>query len=279
MTMEFNNIIDVNEMNFEEEVIDYSMNAIVILNFWAQWSKPSLEYKHTLEKIVRQSSGQLRLAHVNVDTSPLLTTKFAAYTLPTIKIFFQANIVGELIGYQPEYRIIRLLNSIHMPDPMQLAVEKADAYVKQSEYQNAIDLYTEILENRAQNPQAQYGLAVSYLHLGKAIDAYYILKDFPASSQYSQAEILLPLAKSMAQLEESKLPEENDLDYSFIASIKFAKSNKYYQAIDGLLEILKQDRNYRNGLAHKVTLSILELLDDSDPKKKTYRDELASILF
>lgn len=279
MAMEFNNIIDVNEMNFEEDVIDYSMNTIVIVNFWAQWSKPSLDYKHTLEKIVRQLNGQLRLAHVNVDTSPLLTTKFAAYTLPTIKFFFQANIVGELIGYQPEYRIIRLLNSIHMPDPMQLAVEKADAYVKQREFQNAIDLYTEILENRAQNPQAQYGLAVSYLHLGKAIDAYYILKDFPASSQYSQAEILLPLAKAMAQLEESIIPEENDLDYSFIASIKFAKSNKYYQAIDGLLEILKQDRNYRNGLAHKVTLSILELLDDSDPKKKTYRDELASILF
>ena len=49
------NIIDVDELNFEEEVIDYSMNSVVILNFWAQWSKPSLEYKKILESIVIHS--------------------------------------------------------------------------------------------------------------------------------------------------------------------------------------------------------------------------------
>jgi putative thioredoxin len=272
-------IIDVNEMNFEEEVIDYSLNAVVILNFWASWSKPSLEYKKMLEKMTRQAAGQLRLAHVNIDTSPLLSSKFGIYTLPTIKIFYRGNIVGELIGYQPEYRIVRMLNSIQVPDPSQLQLEKAEAYLHEKAYENASELFLDILDEKPQHPQALFGLAVASLHSGKAIDAYYILKDFPASPLYNQAEILLPLAKAMSQYQEGKLPAENDLDFSFSASMRFAVSDKLYLAIDGLLEILKEDRTYRQGLAHKTILALLELLDESDPQLRAYRDELASILF
>jgi len=273
------NIIDVDELNFEEEVIDYSMNSVVILNFWAQWSKPSLEYKKILESIVIHSIGQIRLAHVNVDTSPLLSSKFSVYTLPTIKIILMGNIAGELIGYQPEFRIMSLLNSIQIPDPIQLNIEKANALLKEGDYQSAADLFREIIELRGQDPEAQYGLAVADIHLGKAIDAYYLLKDFPASKRYNDVEKLLPLAKALSQYVEGKLPENSDSDFAFIAAMRFVMANKYYQAIDGLLEIIKQDRNYGNGIAHKAVLALIELLNDDDPQKNLYRSELASILF
>ena len=273
------NIIDVDELNFEEEVIDYSMNSVVILNFWAQWSKPSLEYKKILESIVIHSIGQIRLAHVNVDTSPLLSSKFSVYTLPTIKIILMGNIAGELIGYQPEFRIMSLLNSIQIPDPIQLNIEKANALLKEGDYQSAADLFREIIELRGQDPEAQYGLAVADIHLGKAIDAYYLLKDFPASKRYNDAEKLLPLAKALSQYVEGKLPENSDSDFAFIAAMRFVMANKYYQAIDGLLEIIKQNRNYGNGIAHKAVLALIELLNDDDPQKNLYRSELASILF
>lgn len=273
------NIIDVDELNFEEEVIDYSMNSVVILNFWAQWSKPSLEYKKILESIVIHSIGQIRLAHVNVDTSPLLSSKFSVYTLPTIKIILMGNIAGELIGYQPEFRIVSLLNSIQIPDPIQLNIEKANALLKEGDYQSAADLFREIIELRGQDPEAQYGLAVADIHLGKAIDAYYLLKDFPASKRYNDVEKLLPLAKALSQYVEGKLPENSDSDFAFVAAMRFVMANKYYQAIDGLLEIIKQDRNYGNGIAHKAVLALIELLNDDDPQKNLYRSELASILF
>jgi len=61
--------------------------------------------------------------------------------------------------------------------------------------------------------------------------------------------------------------------------MRFVMANKYYQAIDGLLEIIKQDRNYGNGIAHKAVLALIELLNDDDPQKNLYRSELASILF
>ena len=50
-------------------------------------------------------------------------------------------------------------------------------------------------------------------------------------------------------------------------------------ALDGLLEILRLDKTYRDDIARKVVLGILELMDNEAPQTREYRNELASILF
>jgi putative thioredoxin len=49
--------------------------------------------------------------------------------------------------------------------------------------------------------------------------------------------------------------------------------------MDGLLGILREDKNFRGGEAKKIMVSLLELLGDDDPLTKQYRNELATILF
>jgi len=49
--------------------------------------------------------------------------------------------------------------------------------------------------------------------------------------------------------------------------------------LDGLLDILKQNKKYRNGLAQKVILALFELLGEDNELTRSYRAELASILF
>jgi putative thioredoxin len=50
-------------------------------------------------------------------------------------------------------------------------------------------------------------------------------------------------------------------------------------AMDGLLDLLRQDKTYGDGAAKDVLLAILALLGEEDPLTRQYRDELASILF
>ena len=272
-------IIDVDEMNFEEEVMLYSMNTSVLLNFWANWSKQSKEYKDYLEGLTIRLNGIIRLASINIDQSPLLAAKFAIHKLPTLKLIFQEQIVGELIGPQPESRIIQLINSIQPPDPVELEVEKAQALLASGEYSEAEALFNTVLEKKNQHPEALFGYAKALLYQGKAVDALYALKDFPASKWYSSAEAIIPLAKALVQLHDNTLPDKTELDFSFRTALRFASENKYYLSIDGLMEILKQDRTYFNGFAHKVILAIIEMLPDNDPQKRMYRSELASVLF
>jgi putative thioredoxin len=49
--------------------------------------------------------------------------------------------------------------------------------------------------------------------------------------------------------------------------------------MDGLLEVLKYNKEYRHGQAKQVMLGIFELLGDDDPLTNVYRREMASILF
>jgi len=49
--------------------------------------------------------------------------------------------------------------------------------------------------------------------------------------------------------------------------------------LDGLLDILRQEKRYREGEVRRVILGIFELLGESHPLIRQYRNELASVLF
>jgi putative thioredoxin len=50
-------------------------------------------------------------------------------------------------------------------------------------------------------------------------------------------------------------------------------------ALDGLLDILRQDKRYRGGKPRQIFVAILELLPPDDLEVRSYRSELASVLF
>jgi putative thioredoxin len=49
--------------------------------------------------------------------------------------------------------------------------------------------------------------------------------------------------------------------------------------LDGLLDVLRYNKNYRDGQAKKVMLGIFAFLGDEDPTTNAYRREMASVLF
>ena len=49
--------------------------------------------------------------------------------------------------------------------------------------------------------------------------------------------------------------------------------------MDGLLEVLRQDKRYRDQETRKVLLALFEILGHDNPTTQQYQKELASILF
>jgi putative thioredoxin len=272
-------IIEASELNFEFEVLKYSQNVPVVVYFWASWCQPCKVLDPILSRLTEEARGGFRLAKVDVDENPTLVLRYGIRTIPTVKAISQEEVVSEFVDIQPEKRIREFLSNIARPSPLNLAIEKADSLLNLHEWANAELIYRKILEQEPDQPSVLLGLAKTTLAQGKAPEAIKILGNFPPSRQFSNAKALIPLAESLLKYEKNQLPEETDLDFAFENSIRLAKRGNIYAAIDGLLDIIRQERRYRQDLARNVIIGLLDLLSEEDPQTRQYRSELAIILF
>jgi len=74
-------------------------------------------------------------------------------------------------------------------------------------------------------------------------------------------------------------PNNQPLEAAYLNCLNLIKRGNLEAAMDGLLDILRQDKYYRDGLPRKIMLAIFELLGDNNPNSREYRNELASVLF
>lgn len=274
-------IIEIDEFNLQEEVIDFSVSSIVMMAFWAPWSKESLKVKKTLEDLMDRIAGSVRLALVNIETSPVVTSQFAVFSVPCVKFVFQGQIENQILGLHSTAVYLTALKQINAIDPMTLTLEKAEASLNSGDIVEAKNLYEEFLDERPENPRALFGLAVAYLNDRRWGNAASLLNDFPPSPFYAAAERLLPLAEIMSAFDEGRLTfdEGTEAGLQFCSSIRFLSQGKKELAIESLFELLKMDRAYGNGAARKLVVALLETLPPDNPTRETYRAELAKILF
>jgi putative thioredoxin len=272
-------IVDVTETDFEFEVINYSLNTPVVVDFWATWCQPCKILSPMLEQLAVEGHGYFRLARVDVDKNPNLALQFGVRTLPTIKAFVQSQVVAEFAGAQPEARVRDFLARLAPPTPISLAVEKGQSILSERDFITAEVEFREILNQDAAHIDALLGLAKALLGQGKSEEVLPILRDFPPSKQYALAEKLLPLAAALENFRRKQLIVENDLDVAYENCIRLASRGNIFAALDGLLEIIKQDKRYRDHTARQVFVSLLELLGEDSLEARQYRSELAMVLF
>lgn len=277
--MSTDHVINVNELNFEYEVVTYSQNTPVLVDFWAEWCKPCKVLGPLLEKIVNEAAGALRLAKVNIDQNPNLAMQFNVRSIPTVKAFINGQVTSEFVGVQPESRLRDFISSLTPPSPVDLDIEKGQGLLLGQNWREAEAVLRSALEQKPEFPSIQLGLAKALLALNRPEEAAELLKAIPAGREVSQAELLLPYAQCLLNNQQDLLSNEDRLDAIFKNSMRLASQAKFPIALDGLLDILREDKRYRDGQARQMILAILELMGEEDPQTREYRAELTSVLF
>ena len=277
MTQQF--IIDVSEMDFEYEVLTYSQNVPVIVDFWAEWCRPCKTLSPILERLAIEAYGAFRLAKVDVDANPNLALRYSVRSIPTVKTFIQGEVVSEFVGILPENRIRDFLSKISPPNATNLAIEKAQSMLGENQWAEAESSFRELLQQNPDSPECLIGLLKSLLGQGITQESMEIIRNFPSNKYFNQAMNLKPLAEQIKAYQSDLLPDANDLDIMFQNSIRLASKGNQLAALDGLFELLRQDKSYLDGMPKKIALAILELMGEGNPDTRQYRSELASILF
>ena len=78
------------------------MKNVKLLDFWAVWCGPCKVLGPIVEELAHEYEGKLKVGKVNVDENNALAAKYGVMSIPTLKFFKNAKLVGEIIGAAPK---------------------------------------------------------------------------------------------------------------------------------------------------------------------------------
>lgn len=104
------NIVDVNETNFQQEVLD--SDVLVVVDFWAPWCGYCTKLSPIIDEVATELAGQVKIVKMNADENRSLTQKYGIMSLPTMLVFKNGEPVERLMGFMPKANIVTKLNPL-----------------------------------------------------------------------------------------------------------------------------------------------------------------------
>ena len=97
--------IIIGKNNFEE--IKQSDKAVLI-DFYANWCGPCKMLSPIIDEIAEERDDII-VGKINVDSEPELAEKFGVFSIPTLVILKDGNVVHQSAGARPKAQILALL--------------------------------------------------------------------------------------------------------------------------------------------------------------------------
>jgi putative thioredoxin len=245
--------MDVSTASFEQEVVEASRKLPVVVDFWAPWCGPCRALTPVIEKVATELAGRVKLVKVNSDENPDLSAAYGIRSIPNVIAFKDGRPVAQFLGAVPEGQVRAFMQKL-LPTPSEVALGRAEAAFAGQR----IDEAERELATVEPDPQSEARVAalrqgIAYARAG--------------SAGPGESELRSRLAANPAD-HEARLA---------LAALQ-AGRRRYREAMDELLEIVRRERDWRDGEARRQLLALFGLAGDSDLVSE-YRRKLASALY
>ncbi|MCP4767366.1 MAG: thioredoxin [Gammaproteobacteria bacterium] len=280
-------IHNVGMQNFQNLVLEKSINKPVLVDFWADWCQPCQTIMPMLAKLAEEYGGKFELAKVNADAEQELAAHFGIKSLPTMKLFFQGQIVDEKLGAVPESEIRAMLDK-HIVSESQQFMQAAMMAFEQGQTEQALEMLNHALTKDPDNTELKISIAQMVHAQGDTESAQVLLDSLDEEgSKLDEAIKLRAEIRLAAQL--ADLPDINeieqrlaknplDLEALLHKSRHLTAHGDYDNAMECLLTIMRSDRSFEDDAGRTSLLELFDLLGGEHPSVQTYRRKLFTLL-
>ena len=240
--------MDITAAEFEHDVIEASRQQLVLVDFWAPWCGPCRTLTPILEKVVAQYDGRVKLAKINSDENPQLSTAFGIRSIPNVIAFRDGKAVSQFMGALPESQVRAFIDKL-LPPPQLALAERAIEETRLDEAERLLDEIKSDIDWDSRVETLRQALAFARAGGGE--------KD---------------LAGKVAA-------DPADLDSRLALAGALAARHDYRAALEQLVEIVRRDREWKDGEAKRQMLAIFNLAEDDPSLVSEYRKKLSSVLY
>jgi len=289
-------IKDSDQTKFAKDVLEASRTVPVIVDFWAPWCGPCKTLQPTIEKVVKEAKGAVKLVKINIDQNQMLAQQLRIQSIPAVYAFFGGRPVDGFMGAVPESqvkqfvdRLIQITGAEGGADELAELLEHAKAALAQNDFALASRIYNEILEVDPENIAALTGLARCHLQAGTVDQAKLVLARVPAKDKTNADVVAVQAAIDLSEQAKAAGPigeltakaaaDPKDFQARLDLALAYWAGDQRKEAIDELLAMIKLDRKWNDEAARQQLLKFFEALGFSDPLAIDGRKRLSTILF
>ena len=289
------------DQNFKVDVIDASLETPVLVDFWAPWCGPCRALTPTLEKIVNEKAGAIRLIKINIDEHPQIAGQLGVQSIPAVFAFAGGRPVDGFMGAMPEGEVRKFADKVIAVAPAPAApagsiesqigeaLTAAEEALVAGDLGRAAQIFGMVVQHQPENAVALIGLAKVYLAAGETEQAQTTLDLVPEAERKGEAYTSLSnslrlLAEAAdlsetAALEAAVAADPNDHQARYDLALALNAEGQRVEAAEALIAIFKRDRAWNEDGARKKLLEFFDAWGPKDPATTKGRRMLSAALF
>ena len=287
-----NYVYDVDENNFEEEIINKSLKGLILLDFWAPWCGPCKQLTPLLEKIINKCKGKVFLAKINIDENQQIAAQFRIQSIPSVFAFQNKKIVDAFQGVLPQEKIIQFIEK-HLGENIEKDnsefYKNINELIAKKDQKSALSLLEDFISSNSEDLKSIQLYLNCLIDLSKFEEANEFISSLSKDLSNSQ-EIKSTITKLKMKInnnegptleEYKKVYEKDPSNIKNVLSLseKLFANNLEEDCFELLLKEYKNNNEKNKEQIKKILIKYFETLGADDERTKNYRRKFSSIMF
>jgi len=277
-------ITETSVATFEADVVNKSMECLVLVDFWAPWCEPCRQLGPILEKLANEFAGKVQLVKINVDESPDLAGAFGVQSIPLVVAMQDGRPIDQFMGIVPEDQLRDWLREL-LPSRTEELLQKG-AQLEATDPAGAESAYREALALVPDDDRAKVGLARVIVAQERDDEAAKIIAELeqrgylePEAERVKSELELRAAAEEAGDLTEARkaaAANPEDLSLQLKLADALAVARKYEDALKICLDLIEKDKSAIGPEAKDTMVRIFDMLGPSSELTGTYRRKLST---